>query len=231
MRVSCLNWLKLTIDCVPDVRYLHLDQVVYNFECGPTYTLLNLTHLSVSNPRTSRPRGVGVLGSAGAPILSHLAMHNTCEKSVSAFSVNASHPPLGPIVSQLKVVTILEHDRWTAHTLGNVGPQMASLEVLVIGQSALHVFGYGGGALILRKLERSLQTLDLVQMPVGTCWVRDMCSHFEQRRACVSGLRMLRLPRMRDARLCEGEEVDDVMTALAGLAATAEARGVIVEWV
>ena len=220
----------LMLSFLSDIHHLHLDQVVYDFSPGPAHTLPNATHLNISNLGIPGDRRGLVLGSAHAPALTHLAVHDPSYPSLMS-SHDMFYPDIDALpVHHLESVVIAEVDPWATSALAEVSPQMGSLKTLTM--SGFHSGEVAGDVCdILERLPRSLETFDIATASYHAVLVSVFCDIFEEGSASVAELRSLRLPVLTSWRLPEYVNKVEAMGHLQELASLAEESGVVVEWV
>ncbi len=137
----------------------------------------------------------------------------------------------GLVAPQLKFVAIHEFfSSWLTEVLQSHAATMTRLEELWLSTPVQSAWGHRVPWLLERP-PHALTVLDIAASPFGAECAGIVADAFEQSRASVEGLKVLRLPAFAGLVLHEGESGVEVMVQLGRVVRLAEERGVRVEWV
>lgn len=220
-----------------DVTCLELSSIAL-FPHHTPFLLSALTRLTLTNPdrlalKADSSAYARLLRPSVLPHLTHLMTHISYLSSTSPgpAPVLASFASLAP---QLHFLTLREASPWLATvTTPDALRASAALDELYYWAPQAKSAGRLARAVALEELPRGLRilALDGAWAFLGV-YLRLLKRAWEEERPGVTGLKMVRLPSVRQLALdgaCEGDEAL-VERGLRSVAGVAEARGVRVEW-
>lgn len=187
-------------------------------------TVLNVTHLQLSNNRFFTTEGHDALGVAVLQLLGLIRLGARTTEDFWTY-LDASGGQTGILLangglSQLQHVTIDEYmPYWLAQLVAKV-PGLTELHTVACGKAGLASLPVL--MMLLERLPQSLATLDVAEVSLIDGYVDHLRSLFTLAGSSLSDLKLLRLPYLDGGLGARGVKL---------VAAAAEERGVRVEWV